>query len=250
LTKYQIKTDESTKYQIKTVESRRFEISEAVSLIEVEFYKDPVWAAELEFASIAPSDLCLDGLALARYAARIALTGSALPQILIMTSQGPAILSHSDLVDLVLLVASFGPMPTENDYSKGSRYLALRDAIEQRLELENIDLQVRGGERQIKLESDIEQLAARLAQYPLAFSQSPELGFLPFVEFINRRKRIFTFRKGLDTLLAAGALGSAYHLSYNSNPVIAIEVALGTATSYLVLKCGSAIGKKIDQLIQ
>jgi hypothetical protein len=238
-------------HQIKTVESRRFDVSGGVSPIEVEFHKEPRWRAELEGISIASREPLVDGLALARYSARIALTGSALPAITIMQGPGEhAPLAPPDLLDLAFLVASFGRLPTEMDYSEGSRYLALRAAIEQRLDLQHIHLGVRGGERQMELESAVEQIALRLAEHSLAFSQSPELGFLKFAELIKKGGRIFTFSAGADALLGASALASAYQLAMLSNPVIAVQLAAGGATAYVVLKFGGAVGRKVEQLIQ
>ncbi len=238
-------------YQIKTVESRRFDITGAVSPIEVEFHKEPRWAVELGDIGIVSRESLVDGLALARYSSRTALTGSALPAMTIMQPPGePAPLAPSDLLDLSLLVASFGRMPTEMDYSDGSRYLALRAAIEARLGLQHIHLGIRGGERQIELETAVEQVAMRLAEHSLAFSQSPDLGFLKFVDLIKKGGRVFTFSAGADTLLGASALASAYQLAMLSNPVVAIQLAAGGAAAYVVLKFGRAVGKKIDHLIQ
>lgn len=238
-------------YQIKTVESRRFDIAGAVSPIEVEFHKEPQWASALDGVGIVSRESMVDGLALARYSSRTALTGSALPAITIMQGPGePAPLAPSDLLDLSFLVASFGRIPTKTDYSDGSRYLALRTAIEARLGLQHIQLGVRGGERQIELETAVEQVAMRLAEHSLAFSQSPELGFLKFVELIKKGGRVFTFSAGADTLLGATALASAYQLAMFSNPVIAVQLAAGGAAAYVVLKFGGAVGKKVEQLIQ
>lgn len=240
-----------SKYQIETVESRRFDISGAVSLIEVEFHKEPWWAVKLESISIASREPLVDGLALARYSARIALTGSALPAITIMQGPGePTPLTPPDLLDLAMLVASFGRLPTETDYSEGSRYLALRAAIEQRLDLQHIHLGVRGGERQMELENAVEQIALRLAEHSLPISQSPDLGFLKFVELIKKGERIFTFSAGADALLGSSALASAYQLAMLSNPVIAVQLAAGGAIAYVVLKFGEAVGKKVEQLIE
>jgi hypothetical protein len=240
-----------SKYQIRTVESRRFDITGAVFPIEVEFHKEPRWAAELEEISIASREPLVDGLALARYSARVALTGSALPALTIMSAPGePTPLTTPDLLDLAFLVAAFGRVPTEEDYSEGSRYLAFRAAIERRLELKHIHLAVRGGERQIELENAVEEIALRLAEHSLAFSKSPEIGFARFIDVISKNSKIFSFRQGTDILLGATALGSAYQLAIMSSPVVAVQLAAGGASAYLVLKFGRAVGNKVEQLIQ
>lgn len=163
-------------------------------------------STELEDISIVSREPLVDGLSLARYSARVALTGSPVPAITIMEGPGePAPLAAPDLLDLAFLVASFGRVPTAADHSEGSRYLALRAAIEQRLDLRHIHLGVRGGERQVELENAVEKVAMRLAEHSLAFSQSAELAFGTFVELINKGRRIFTFSAGADTLLGTTA---------------------------------------------
>lgn len=237
-------------YQIRTVESRRFDIVGGVAPFEVEFHKQLPWAAELESIPSVSGEPLADGLALARYSVRIALTGSALPPITIMIGPGePAPLAPADLHDLAFLIASFGPMPSEVDYSDASRYLLLRAAIEERLGLTHIHLGLRGGRRQRELEDAIEQIAPTLADYSLAFAQSPEIGLLKFAELIQRGGRIFTFSGGADRLLGGAAVVSAYQLATGA-PVLAIQLAAGGAAAYVVLKFGHAVGRKVEQLIE
>jgi hypothetical protein len=229
--------------QIHTVETRRFHSKDFRLSIELEFHKNPPWAAALPERAAAPADLELDGTAFARLASRVALTGSALPPLSFSSSAWgepwPVPFSEQDLFNLSLVIAAFGRLPT--DRHEESLRLNLRAKILRYLDLDDgFDVVLKTGRRFAEQEERINTLAAQLGAYSIALSRSPTLSFESFIGLVSKYKRVFTFSRAADALLGTAALSSAYQIA-NVNPVLAIELAAAGSVAYVILKSGPII---------
>jgi hypothetical protein len=237
-----------SEFSIETVECRRFDSSEFATPIELEFHRSPRWAESMQRGRI--SNETVAGDALTRLAARTALTGSMLPPLSIFRGPGePVSLDHIDVFSLSLEIAKFGPVPTTEDYTPGSGYLELRSVVERSLGIQHIRLGLRGGERWSQVEERVELLSKQLGAYSVALSGSPTLELQKFAQLISKNQKIFAFANAENTLLGATAVGSAYQVVVVGDPVLAVQLAMGGASCYVVLKFGAAVGKTMERIV-
>lgn len=236
---------------LNTVETRRFYSNNFLVPMEVEFHKHPPWADSVSAGYEINVDN-VQGIHLIRLASRIVTTGSALPPISIFESHlVPIALSFHDVMRLAVALAAFGRFPTAPSYGSGDGDITkIIELVRSTLENEYVNLNFRYGSHRVAEEDNIETVTQHLTGYSIALSSSADLSFLKFVEVLDKKQRIFSYPNAGHTLLGASAFGSAYQLAIAANPVFAIEVALAGSVSYLVLKFGAAIGKKLDEIIE
>lgn len=238
-------------FEISTIETRRFssphlaipfevqsETSEKIIESLSSILGEPVIHRELEAEHIL------------RLVSRIAVTGELFPPLSVNRGEGPVPLSARDALRLGLDLSRFERFPTTQDYEEGSEYRAVRDRIEEILELEHIHLEIRGGGRREQEEERIMAFNKTIADYQIAYSMSPQLGFAPFIELLKKNKGVFAFPKSGNLLLGASALGAAYQIAIMTNPILAIQLAAGGAAAFVILSFGAAMGQEMKHLFR
>lgn len=241
-------------FEISTIETRQFRSPQIAVPFEVQsedngkvieglssFLGEPVIHRELEAEHIL------------RLVSRIAVTGEILPPFSVNRPFGTISLNTRDVFRLGLDLSRFERFPTSRESQEGSEYseyLAVRQRVEEILELKHIDLEIREGKRRDQEEERISAFSKTIANYQISHARSPELGFETFVQLLKNNKGVFAFPASGNMLLGASALGAAYQIAIMANPVLAIQLATGGGVAYVILRFGAAMGQEMGRFFR
>jgi hypothetical protein len=239
-------------FSLRSTEIRRFESPEFAVPFEVECSQDddvverissqfgkPVFADELAAEHVM------------RLISRLALTGNPIPPLGIASGPGGVLpLDMNDIFRLGLSLSGLEKFPTRQEYDDGSAYLRARAIVEGSLNVSHIHLEIREGEEREAAENAIVSLSQLLGSYEIAYGRSPQLGFVKFVELLEKNRKVFAFPAAGNLLLGTTAIGAAYQIAILANPVLAIQLAAGGAAAYVLIKFGAAVGKRLDKLMR